>query len=145
LLPTLQHFRQGRIGAQTPFARVSEAARGGWTVQNVLAGSPCALDRELAAATPRYAVVLLGTNDNRYGRTLDAYATDLWNAVDRMLARGVVPIMSTLPPMRSYPYADARVPLFNRVVRAIAQGRGVPLVDLHGQLAALPALGLTSD
>ncbi len=99
----------------------------------------------IAAATPRYAVLLLGTNDNRYFRTLDAYAVDLWNAVDRMLAMGVVPIMSTLPPMHSYPEADVRVPLFNLVVRAIAQGRGVPLVDLYGQLAALPGQGISGD
>ena len=145
LVPTRDHFMQGRIGAATPFARVSEAAQGGWTVENVLAGSPSALDRELTAASPRYAVMLLGTNDNRYGRTLDAFATDLWAAADQLLARGVVPILSTLPPMRSYPEADARVPLFNLVVRAIAQGRQVPLVDLYGALAPLPDQGITSD
>ena len=145
LAATIQYFMQGQIAAATPFSRDSEAARGGWTAEDVMTGSPCALDRELVAATPRYAVLLLGTNDNRYGRTLDAYAVDLWNAVDRMIANGVVPIMSTLPPMHSYPEADARVPLFNHVVRAIAQGRGVPLVDLHGALAALPMQGISGD
>lgn len=145
LAATLDYFMLGRIGNATPFARDSEAARGGWTVQDVLAGAPCALDRELTAAPPRLAVMLLGTNDNRFGRTLDAYAVDLWTAVDRMLARGVVPILSTLPPMQSYPEADARVPLFSHVVRAIAQGRGVPLVDLYSELLLLPDQGLSSD
>jgi len=145
LAPTVDYFRAGHIGGATPFARDSDAARGGWTVADVLAGTPCALELELAAASPQYAVLLLGTNDNRYGRTLDAFAVDLWTAVDRMLARGVVPILSTLPPMHSYPEADARVPLFNRVVRAIAQGRGVPLVDLYGALATLPGEGIAAD
>jgi peptidoglycan/LPS O-acetylase OafA/YrhL len=145
LAPTIGHFMQGRIGSATPFARDSLAAQGGWIVQDVLDGMPCALDRELNVAQPQLAVVLLGTNDNRYGRSLDAFATDLWELVDRLLARGVVPIVSTLPPLRSYPAADARVPAFNHIVRAIAQGRGIPLVDLYSDMLLLPQRGISSD
>ncbi|HEY5920234.1 MAG TPA: SGNH/GDSL hydrolase family protein, partial [Kofleriaceae bacterium] len=35
--------------------------------------------------------------------------------------------------------------LFNRFIRAIAQGRGIPLVDLHRDMAPLPNRGLSSD
>jgi peptidoglycan/LPS O-acetylase OafA/YrhL len=145
LAPTIAHFMKGAIAGATPFARDSLSAQGGWTVQDVLAGTPCALDRELTAAQGKLGVVLLGTNDNRTGRTLDAFATDLWNLVDSMLARGVVPILSTLPPLRSYPAADVRVPVFNRVVRALAQGRGIPLVDLYADMMQLPDQGISSD
>lgn len=73
---------------------------------------------------------MLGTNDNRYGRSVDAFGADLWTVVDRLRAQGVIPILSTIPPTTSDPYAAARIPLFNRVIRALAQGRSIPLVDL---------------
>jgi hypothetical protein len=90
-------------------------------------------------------VVLFGTNEARTGWTLDAFGAELWNLVDATIVRGVVPVMSTIPANVGYPAADARIPTFNRVVRAIAQGRGVPLVDLHHSLAPLPNRGISSD
>jgi peptidoglycan/LPS O-acetylase OafA/YrhL len=145
LASTIDYFRQGRIAGASPFARASEAAHGGWTGEDLLAGSPSAVERELVAATPRYSVVLFGTNDNRYARTLEAFTLDLWTIVDGELAGGIIPILSTLPPMHSYPEADARVPLFNLAVRAIAQGRQVPLVDFYSELQKLPGDGISSD
>jgi len=143
--PTVDYFAQGRIAGVSPFTRQSSAAHGGWTTADLLEGTPCALDSELAAATPSIGVIMLGTNDNRLGRTLDDFALDLWAAVDAQLLAGVVPVLSTIPALHSYPQADARVPLFNDVVRAIAQGRQVPLVDLHRELASLPNDGISSD
>src|SRR5439155_3423144 len=87
----------------------------------------------------------LGTNDNRYGRTVDAFGADLWTIVDTMIARGVVPIVTTPPPIHSDPTTDARSLLFGRVARAIAQGRQVPLVDLYRELVPLPNQGIGSD
>jgi peptidoglycan/LPS O-acetylase OafA/YrhL len=145
LAANVDYYMSGRIASASPFARISEAAEGGWTTADLLAGSPCGLERELAAANPALSFVMLGTNDNRYGRTLAAYVGDLWTAVDQMLLTGSIPVLSTIPPMQSYPDADARVPLFNLAVRAIAQGRQVPLVDLYGALAPLANQGLSSD
>jgi len=145
LADEVAYFKLGRIIGATPFSRVSESAHGGWTTSQVLDGEPSPLERELAAASPNIAVILLGTNDNRYGRTLEQFAGDLWTSVDHLLASGVVPLLSTLPPMLSYPEADARVPAFNDIVRAIAQGRQIPLVDLYGALVPLPNNGLSSD
>ncbi len=145
LAANVDYFMQGRIGSATPFARISEAAEGGWTTADLLEGSPCGLERELATANPTLSFVMLGTNDNRYGRSLADYVGDLWTAVDQLLLTGSIPVLSTIPPMQSYPEADARVPLFNLAVRAIAQGRQVPLVDLHGALAPLANQGLSSD
>jgi hypothetical protein len=50
--------------------------------------------------------------------------------VDRLLAEGIIPILSTIPPRDDSASADRMVPRYNAVVRAIAQTRGVPLVDL---------------
>lgn len=129
----------------TGYSRVSYAAKGGTTAQDAMTGSPCPLDKELTAIEPRVAVVLFGTNEVRSDWTLDAFGEDLWNLVDATIARGVIPIMSTIPANTGYPAADARIPTFNRVIRAIAQGRGVPLVDLHHELDALPNRGISSD
>ena len=145
LADTLAYFAAGDAAGTTPYARASLAATGGWTTADVLAGSPSALDRELAAVAPRYGVVLLGTNDVRYGRTLDAFGADLWTLVDRAIAGGTIPILSTLPAMHGDPESNARIPVFNRVVRAIAQGRALPLIDLHLALAGLPDEGISSD
>lgn len=144
LVPTIAHFARGDAAGTSPYARWSIAAAGGATARDPLIGEPSTLERELAALDPRFALVMLGTNDARYGRTLDAFGADLWTIVDYALARGTIPIVSTIPALAD-PASDARVPTFNRVVRAIAQGRGIPLVDLHGALASLPARGLSAD
>ncbi len=145
LAGSLAYFQSGDAGGATPYARVSTAATGGWTTSDVLTGAPAALDGELAAIHPRYGAVLLGTNDVRTGRTVDAFGTDLWNIVDNMLATGTIPIMSTMPAMHGDPESNAHIPLFNRVIRAIAQGRSIPLVDFGLALSSLANEGISAD
>ncbi len=144
LAPTLAQFLAGNAAGTTPFERTSLSATGGWTTRDVLSGSPSWLDREVDAISPRFAVVMLGTNDVRYGRTIWDFAEDLWTLIDRLRARGVVPILSTIPGA-SYAADDARTPLFNYMIRAIAQGRQLPLIDYHLALATLPGRGISSD
>jgi peptidoglycan/LPS O-acetylase OafA/YrhL len=145
LADPLAYFQAGDADGATPYGRVSLAATGGWMTADVLAGTPSPLDREVTAIAPRYGVVLLGTNDVRSGRTVDAFGADLWTIVDSLRARGAIPILSTMPAMHGDPESNARIPLFNRVVRAIAQGRSLPLVDLHQALSALPNEGISAD
>jgi peptidoglycan/LPS O-acetylase OafA/YrhL len=145
LAATLAYFRAGDAAGTTPYARTSLAAAGGWTTADVLAGAPSPLDRELSAIAPRYGLVLLGTNDLRFGRTVDAFGADLWTLVDRAIAAGTIPILSTMPAMHGDPDSNARIPLFNRVIRAIAQGRAVPLIDLHLALSTLADEGISED
>jgi peptidoglycan/LPS O-acetylase OafA/YrhL len=144
LAPSLAHFAAGNAAGKSPFARSSLAARGGWTAHEPLVGTPLPLDREVDAIAPRFASVMFGTNDVRYGRSLWEFAADLWTIVDKLRARGVVPILSTIPSTTDAS-SDARVPLFNRVVRALAQGRQVPLVDYHLALESLPDRGIAAD
>lgn len=145
LSTTLAHFRAGNANGTTPFARWSIAAVPGWTTADVLAGLPPPLEREITTISPRYGVVMVGTNDLRFGRSNDAIGGDLWTIVDRMLASGVIPILSTIPANHEDAGANARVPLLNRIIRAIAQGRGVPLVDYNLAMRTLPNAGLSSD
>lgn len=145
LATTLDYFQHGHAGTTTPFSRDSVAAVGGTTTADVLAGTPCSLDAEVDAVNSRYAMVLMGTNDVRYGRSVDSFGTDLWTIVDRLRSKGVIPVLSTMPTMQGDPEAAARIPLFNRVIRAIAQGRSIPLVDFSRELASLPNQGISSD
>ncbi|MGN6104940.1 MAG: SGNH/GDSL hydrolase family protein, partial [Kofleriaceae bacterium] len=144
LAQTIVQFLAGNAAGTSPFARTSLAAVGGTTTHDAITGSPCSVERELAAISPRFSIVMFGTNDVRYGRSLDAFGGDLWTIFDLAIARGSIPIASTIPPMGD-PGSDARIPMFNLVVRALAQGLGIPLVDYHRELTPLPGRGLSAD
>lgn len=141
---TRAHFLAGDAAGTSPYRRESLAAVVGWSASAALAGDPPPLVREHEALRPRFGVVMFGTNDVGF-RTSEAFARDVWTITDRLLARGTIPLLSTIPPRDDSTSADARVPIFNLAVRAIAQGRGVPLVDYHRELLPLPAHGLAGD
>ncbi len=145
LSATRSYFMAGDAAGTTPFARVSLAAKGGTTALDALTGNPSPLVQELTATEPKIEVVMFGSNEARYDWTADEFGTYLWTLIDATIARGTVPVMSTIPANTGYPAADARIPTYNRVIRAIAQGRGVPLVDLHLELEPLPDRGISSD
>jgi lysophospholipase L1-like esterase len=145
LSTTLAYFRAGNAAVSSPFSRFSASARNGWTTADELTGSPTPLQTEVAATSPHYALVMLGTNDLRFARPYDSADGDLWTIVDELLAAGVIPILSTIPANYDDSSANARVALYNRFVRAIAQGRGVPLVDYHLAMHPLPNEGISSD
>lgn len=144
LAPTIAHFRAAALDGRASFNRVTEAARVGWLTGNVLAGGPSGLDRELDALRPAFAVIMLGTNDNRPGG-FEPFSKNLAEVVDRALARGVVPLLSTIPPRADNAFAAARVPEFNAVIRSLAESRQVPLMDLYSALLPLRSQGLSSD
>jgi hypothetical protein len=131
-------------GWHTSFDRASVSAAVGWLARSVLAGSPSPLAREIDAARPAFAVVMLGTNDDLPGG-LEGFEESLPRVVDGALARGVVPLLSTIPPRDDSPAAAAGVAALNHVVRALAASRGVPLMDLHAALLPLPRHGLVGD
>lgn len=144
LMATIAHFGAGRVGSENPFSRVSLAATVGWSASAALA-PPAPIDAEIAAAHPGYASLMFGTNDVGF-RSPDSYASDMLTLADRLIAAGAIPVLSSIPPRDDSASADARVPLFNAIVRGIAEGRGVPFVDLHAALLPLPNHGLvTSD
>ena len=145
LSTTLAYFMAGDAAGSSPFARTSLAAKGGTTALDALTGTPCPFDQEVNAINPQLSIVMFGTNEIRYGWTFQEFGDHLWDLVDKSIGRGSVPVMSTIPPNPGYAEADARVPTANRIVRAIAQGRGVPLVDLHRDLEALPNRGISGD
>jgi hypothetical protein len=138
---TLAAFRST---PELPFSRESQSAENGWSAWQPLAGNPSPLLAELSATQGRFALLMLGTNDIETSR-VTTFGRRLIKLVDALLAHGVVPIISTIPERRDREASRLKVPRFNVVIRAVAQLRQVPLVDLHYALGALPNEGLSSD
>lgn len=145
LEPTRAYFLQTRADAsRSSFERVSLAARSGWSTSVATRGRPSPIDREFAAIRPAFAVVMMGTNDV-YPEGVGAYERNLRTLVDRTLSSGVVPLLSTIPPMTWSAKSNAQIPEMNAVVAAVAQSRMVPLMDYHGAIASIAGSGLGKD
>ena len=146
LMPTLTHFRSVDLGMGiTAFNRESLAGTDGVTSTGLVAGAPTPINAEVEAIKPRFAHLLVGSHDLEKDQPAElyAFADNLLGAVDALLINGVVPILSTLPQRQDLGLKDAYVPRYNSVIRAVAQGRQIPLVDLNRELAPLPNLGAT--
>jgi hypothetical protein len=133
LAPTIDFFHG--------WARDSLAAKSGWHAVQTL-GAP--LHDEIAETRPGFAIVMLGTNDTNQTPE-DEFERYLEQNVDTLLRAGVVPILQTIPARGDSDDAEALVPEMNTIIRAVAQARQVPYVDLHASLAELPDGGLAGD
>ena len=149
LEPTIDFFLGGDAAGTTPFDRASLAAKVGMSAGWVLEGFPSPLESEIQAIQPRFAFVHYGTNDKGLGAT---YASALWKFGDRMMElsgvlieRGIVPILLTIAARGDKPDANRWVATYNAVIRAIAQGLQIPLLDLHFALKTLDGFGLSGD
>jgi hypothetical protein len=144
--PTRQYFTATDLGGTTSFDRTSLAAGVSWHATTELV-SPSPLTEEVDAIQPGFAVMMLGTNDTdpTNSNALYAFESALTADVDALLARGVVPLISSIPPRGDDATANAMVPEMNAVVRAIAQHRQIPYMDFWQTLIALPSYGLGAD
>lgn len=150
----IAHFANGDAGGDDPFDRVSLAAVGGKTASWAITGSPAPIDQELNAVTPRYATVMYGTNEigsdspteNQQGVRAAAYGGNMMTLIERIIAAGAIPIISSIPPRTSIA-SDRMVPLFNAIARAVAQWKQIPFVDVEKELRPLasPKYGLAGD
>jgi hypothetical protein len=150
LAPDIALFAAGDAAGTSPFGRESQAATIGWSADSVLEidTQESYLDEELAAVFPRYALVMFGTNDAD-SRSVFTYWASMMTIVDDLADQGVIPILSTVPPQdgtsAAAVKADAKVRIFNAVVRAIAEARELPFMDFWRELQPLPAHGLGPD
>ncbi|MDP3153454.1 MAG: GDSL-type esterase/lipase family protein [Archangium sp.] len=150
LAPTIMHFRTTLIGSDDSWTRPSLATRVSMTARWPITGTPTPLEQELAAANPRYAVVMYGSNDIGYvgapytlAEGAEYFENNMRTITDRLIAAGVIPLLTTMPPDAA---AFRLVPVYAGVVRGIAQGRQIPLIDYNRELLALgPPYGLASD
>ena len=80
---------------------------------------------------PQAVVFMLGTNDASAGRAVEAYRRDVEAALDLMTSRGVVPILSTIPP---HVRREALARSYNDALRDIARARRLPLIDFEMEI-----------
>jgi hypothetical protein len=144
LRATLDFYRAGRVMGASAFSRTSLAATVGWSAWSALQGAPSPLQREVDASDARVAVVMFGTNDIQ-SQNWHRYGQNLWDIADTLSAQGVVTVMTSIPPRDDSATADGWVPRYVAIMRAVAQSRQLPFVDLERQLRALPDHGLGSD
>ena len=98
-------------------------------------------------------MILIGTNDIGYpgsympeaamAKKISAYETGMSELVQRVVSRGTIPILTTLPPRTAdlYPkisfvgskYADL-ISRINDWLRAFAAGNNYPIIDFHEAL-----------
>ena len=140
----IDHFRAGDAAGATPYTRESLAAMIGKSAGWAISGMPSPLQQEIDALQPRFALVHYGTNDIQRD-DLHGYAADLLTIVDQLTEQGVIPVLTTIPPRDDSAAAAAQVPYYVAAMRAVAQARQVPLIDLWHQLDQLPTHGLGPD
>jgi len=131
-------------GTRTSYDRTTLAAVIGWSTLKPATGSPSPIEQEVAAIKPAFAVVMLGTNDT-YATGVQPFDRALRLVVDQLEGLKVAPVLTTIPPRDDTAEATALVPEMNAIVRAVAQSKSVPLVDLEAPLMKVPQHGLASD
>ncbi len=148
LQATIDYFS---TGPSNGFKRDSQAAGVGWNAAAVLlsrfadptqceAGeSP--LECEYRLLQPAFALIMLGTNDVGYV-PLETYRYNMQRIIDISIERGIIPIISTIPPRRGY---EEQVLRFNQIIRELAQRNAIPLWDYGYAMAVNLPSSLTVD
>jgi len=86
---------------------------------------------------PEVAVILFGTNDFGYGPHPPIYTEMYAAVVDRCLADGTIPIITTLPPhgrQKGSFSGLVRVADLRQAAIAVAKAKNVPLIDFYSEL-----------
>jgi uncharacterized protein YraI len=137
-----------------PFVASSMAARNGWSTESVL--NPANADSNLCQAgetpleceyrvvKPAVALIMFGTNDSG-GMPSATFQANLQAIVQISINRGVIPVLSTIPPKHYNPATDGRVAEFNQIIVATARGYDIPLWNYWQAMSVLPGEGLASD
>jgi hypothetical protein len=112
----------------------SHTACGGMRVDELLAGGKQglpALGQLLDTYRPQVVVLLIGTNDVTAGRPLEMYRAELGRAVKACLDRGIVLVLSTIPP---HPGRFELAQSYNVAIRELAEERKLPLIDFEREI-----------
>ncbi len=150
LADTQAHFLGGDAAGGDPFSRQTLAAKIGMSAGWAISGEPSPIEAEFDALDgPRFALVAYGTNDMHLGTS---YQSALWGfgsklqlLVDTLVSWGVIPILQTNGARLDLPEADRFVETYNTVIRAVAQSRQIPLMDMWAAMSEVPGWGKSGD
>jgi hypothetical protein len=154
LAPVIAYFSHTNARTANSFANTSLAAKVGWAAWQVI--NPGAvftptlchadetpLDCEYRVVKPSVALIMIGTNDVVYTSAAQ-YEAELRQIIETSLNRGVIPVISTIPPVH-HDWAVGRVEMINGIIVSLAREYDIPLWDYWSALQGLPDDGLSSD
>jgi lysophospholipase L1-like esterase len=81
----------------------------------------------LTEARPEFAIVMYGTNDLEYGRSVSAAMRQLALIVDACVEAGTIPVLATIPPRGFDKRRQSGPEEFNRALAALARQKRVPV------------------
>lgn len=153
LQPVIDYYSTTWARTHNSFSNETLAAKVGWSTRTVVAagaGDPAIcgpeetpLDCEFHWVKPSVAIIMLGTNDVP-GTPEESYENALRKVVEKTIANGVVPILSTIPDLHRQGL-EGRVEAFNYIVKKLAYEYDIPLLDYWAALQGLPNQGLGGD
>lgn len=151
LFPVVQYFLAERAWDSNSFANNSLGAANGWTTEllfdpsranpSVCNPGEVPIECEYRVVRPALALIMLGTNDCTF-MPADLYRAHLNHIVELSIARGVIPVLSTIPPR---PGLEGAVEQFNAIITQVARAHDVPLWDYYTLMRDLPNQGLSPD
>jgi hypothetical protein len=112
----------------------SYTACGGIRVDQMLAGGKSGmppLSKILDQYQPQMVVFMLGTNDASAGRSVEAFRDDISKSVHLMLDRGIICILSSIPP---HPGKLELSRSYNQAIRDLAKINGLPFIDCEQEI-----------
>jgi hypothetical protein len=166
LRATIRRFAKRRLPGTSTFCRpVNSFSRNSaaalfrqtsyWPLQPGVSPDPSCrpvetpLACEIRQTRPAYALILIGTNDLALatalgGDPLPGFIANMGTILRRTERRGVVPVLTTIPPQAST-VAEGEVERLNAGLYRLASHHGDPLLNLWRALAPLPNAGLAAD
>jgi len=154
LQPVIDYFSaQPARGDSNSFNNTSLAAKVGWrALAEMIPGSGdptlCQADEgplacEYRLVKPSVALIMLGTNDV-VSTSDDKFDADMRKVLDLTIASGIVPVLSTIPPLFRVGL-DGRSDQLNVIIVKLAREYDIPLWDYGSALQGLPNSGIGGD
>jgi len=127
---TLREFVSGSGNGDQPMPAVTDTVSARQVIADPAYDGDLQVDTLCAAfADAQVAVVMLGTNEPGNADNI----ANLITVVDRLEARSILPVLSTVPPQQDPLLGDAVVRL-NAAITSLAQARALPLIDLYREM-----------
>jgi hypothetical protein len=142
LSDTLQTFRApiGGTGSNS-FNRFSSVAIPGWTSREVDSN----ISAEISATRAGIVIIMIGTNDTALV-PFEEYKQRLASIADKVIARGAIPIFTTIPHLRyRVPSSEDSAAARNQAIADVADQKKIPVINLWNALESAPRFGLKDD
>jgi hypothetical protein len=155
LQPVVDYFSSQTARTGNSFVNASLSADPGWSswtainfhasVDPACGAGELPIACELRVVKPGIALIMLGTNDvPDVGHvTPGVYERQMRQIIEACLQAGVIPVVSTLPPIHRD--TGPRVQVFNDILSRLTDEYDIPLWNYWAALQGLPNDGLSKD